>query len=155
MSYITRNSVLITDSNDLTVNHFDARVSSYDIYTGVIVLDSIVNVEGFQTGVNSSYNVNLDGIDGPTRPTGNKGPLETLGQLEMQDLLITLGLRETLDVLVMRVQQETPDQLVTLVLLEIPDQLETRDQRVTRVRLETPIQQETRDLQKALAQHET
>ena len=43
---------------------FEGRVNSYDYASGVIVIDSIVNVNGFSGDVTGIFNVNLDGIDG-------------------------------------------------------------------------------------------
>jgi len=68
LAYIAGNSVLVVDSGNSS-NSFEGRVQSYS--TGSLVVDSITNIRG--TFSSAVYNVNLDGIDGPTGAVGT-GP---------------------------------------------------------------------------------
>ena len=76
LAYITGNSVVVTAQDNS--GNFEAFVSSYNSTSGELVLNDITNIQG--TFTNSViYNVNLDGIDGPTGPTGNTGPTGITG----------------------------------------------------------------------------
>ena len=59
LAYIPGNSVVVTHVNNPLVNNFEARVSSYNIYNGAIVLDNIVNINGFESDIASTFNINL------------------------------------------------------------------------------------------------
>ena len=88
LAYITGSSVIITDSSAPTTNTFEARVSSYDFNTGVIVLDNIVNITGFLSGITSTFNINLDGIDGPTEILGLQATLGPTGPTGVREINI-------------------------------------------------------------------
>jgi collagen type VII alpha len=71
LAYIVGNSVVVVDSTN-SANSFEGRVSSYDANTGSLSIDQITNIKG-SFGSSVIYNVNLDGIDGPTGVTGPTG----------------------------------------------------------------------------------
>jgi hypothetical protein len=75
LAYIAGNSVVVVDSGNSS-NSFEGRVQSYS--SGTLVVDSITNIRG--TFSSAVYNVNLDGIDGPTGAvgTGPTGAASTL-----------------------------------------------------------------------------
>lgn len=68
LGYIAGNSVVVVNSTNRN-NRFEAFVLSYVDSTGMLVLEGIVNIKGTFASP-SIYNVNLDGIDGPTGPAG-------------------------------------------------------------------------------------
>jgi len=68
LAYIAGNSVVVVNSGNSS-NSFEGRVQSYS--AGTLVVDSITNIRG--TFSSAVYNVNLDGIDGPTGAVGT-GP---------------------------------------------------------------------------------
>ena len=68
LAYIPGNSVIVVDSTNYT-NSFGGRVQSYS--GGTLVIDSIKNIQGTFSSV--IYNVNLNGGDGATGPTGPSG----------------------------------------------------------------------------------
>ena len=71
LAYIPGNTVLVTQT-DFPLNNFEARVASYNSITGEIVLDSVTGVDGdFTQSV--YYNINLNGLMGPTGATGTTG----------------------------------------------------------------------------------
>ena len=75
LAYITGNSVLVISASS-ALNFFEGTVSSYTYDTGAMIVNNIKNVNGSFTA-SAVYNVNLDGIDGPTGytgPTGVTGP---------------------------------------------------------------------------------
>jgi hypothetical protein len=72
LAYIPGNSVVVVDSTNQN-NNFEGRVSSYTTVTGDIVINDIINVQGSFVG-SKVYNVNLDGIDGPTGTFVFSGP---------------------------------------------------------------------------------
>jgi hypothetical protein len=84
LSYIYGNSVFVS-SAPAPNNNFEANVSSYGTTTGSLVLNNITNINGTY-GSAVIYNVNLDGIDGPTGSsgatgaTGQTGPTGLTGQ---------------------------------------------------------------------------
>ena len=68
LAYITGNSVVVINN---TLGSFEGYVVSYDKSSGAMTIGNIKNVVGvFGSG---TYNVNLDGIDGPTGAQGNTG----------------------------------------------------------------------------------
>ena len=73
LAYRPGNSVIVTDTVNPLTNSFEGRVKSYTYASGAIVIDTIVNIYGFDTDISSVFNVNLDGIDGPTGWTGSTG----------------------------------------------------------------------------------
>ena len=79
LAYRPGNSVIVTDSSAPLTNSFEGRVNSYVYASGVIVIDSIVNINGFATDITGVFNVNLDGIDGPTGWTGSTGATGNTG----------------------------------------------------------------------------
>lgn len=72
LSYITGNSVIVVDSSDNSKS-FEARVGTYNPITGSMTLVGITNLKGGPPWNNAIYDVNLDGIDGPTGSTGLQG----------------------------------------------------------------------------------
>ena len=72
LAYITGNSIIVIDRTTNTYS-FEGRVLSYNNITGTIVVDSIANIIGSIPFPDTIYNVNLDGIDGPTGPRGLDG----------------------------------------------------------------------------------
>lgn len=78
LAYILGNSVIVV-GDDVTAPSFEATVLSYSTTLGTIVLQNIQNIKGTLLD-NIYYNVNLDGIDGPTGPTGLQGPTGVPGQ---------------------------------------------------------------------------
>ena len=86
LSYITGNSVVVTDASQPTIRYFEATVKRYISATGQLDLYRTQNIQGGYYGDDQDipvvYNVNLDGIDGPTGatgPTGSTGPTGTTG----------------------------------------------------------------------------
>jgi hypothetical protein len=67
LAYIPGNSVVVIDSGN-TANRFEGTVQSYNSGTGALVIEGITSIRG--TFGSAVYNVNLDGIDGPTGATG-------------------------------------------------------------------------------------
>jgi hypothetical protein len=70
LAYITGNTVVVVDSTN-AANTFQGRVQTYTAGTGAIVIDQITNIAG--TFTSQIYNVNLNGISGPTGSTGATG----------------------------------------------------------------------------------
>jgi hypothetical protein len=71
LAYIIGNSVAVISTSSGS-NRFEGTVSSYSAITGAITIENITNIQGtFGSAV--VYNVNLDGIDGPTGWTGPQG----------------------------------------------------------------------------------
>lgn len=70
LAYIPGNSVVVVDSAD-AANSFQGYVQSYSVSTGVLVLTDLSSITG--TFASSVYNVNLNGINGPTGSTGPSG----------------------------------------------------------------------------------
>jgi collagen type VII alpha len=77
LAYMPGNSVKVVDSTDI-LNNFEGTVLSYNSSTGEIQIDNIVNING-NFGSPSTYNINLDGINGPTGPAGSIGPTGAAG----------------------------------------------------------------------------
>ncbi len=73
LAYHPGNSVRVTDTALPLVNNFEARVNSYNETTGALVLDQLTNINGTFGSPAKTYNVNLDGIDGPTGLQGQTG----------------------------------------------------------------------------------
>jgi len=73
LAYMPGIYVTVVDSTNIN-NYFNALVQSYDKTTGLIILTSFSNINGlFGYPYAISYNVNLEGIMGPTGPTGMQG----------------------------------------------------------------------------------
>lgn len=70
LAYIPGNSVVVVDSAD-PANSFQGYVQSYSVSTGVLVLIDLSSITG--SFGSSVYNVNLNGINGPTGSTGPGG----------------------------------------------------------------------------------
>jgi hypothetical protein len=79
LAYIRGNSVVVISSESLVTNRFEGSVSSYNYSTGEISITNIKNISVPFIPVDIIYNVNLDGIDGPTGPTGHTGPTGPTG----------------------------------------------------------------------------
>jgi hypothetical protein len=73
LAYIAAQSVVIANSS---TRFMSGIVNSYDSGTGVMVVD-VSSVTG--TGTFSSWNVNLQGIQGPAGPTGATGATGPIG----------------------------------------------------------------------------
>jgi hypothetical protein len=71
LAYIIGNSVVVVSTVSGS-NRFEGTVNSYSAITGAITIENIVNIQG-SFGSAVVYNVNLDGIDGPTGWTGPQG----------------------------------------------------------------------------------
>ncbi len=74
--------MIIVDSSTVN-NRFEGTVLSYNNNTGLITITGITNIKGTY-GTSQVYNVNLDGIDGPTGahgPTGSQGPTGLSGNI--------------------------------------------------------------------------
>ena len=70
LAYIPGNSVVVVDSAN-AANSFQGYVDTYSVSTGVIVLRDLSRITGdFGSSI---YNVNLNGINGPTGSTGPGG----------------------------------------------------------------------------------
>ena len=82
LAYIVGNSVIVVKATDPTA-HFEGTVTSYTSNTGSMVLGNIQNVAGSFAGA-AVYNVNLDGIDGPTGATGLQGAIGATGATGLQ-----------------------------------------------------------------------
>jgi hypothetical protein len=80
LAYITGNSVIIIDSTDNSKS-FEARVGTYNPITGSMTLVGITNLRGGPPWNNAIYDVNLDGIDGPTGATGLGGATGETGAI--------------------------------------------------------------------------
>jgi hypothetical protein len=72
------NSVVVVAQDDPTIR-FEATVDAYNIFAGGIALVNPQNIQGDFSG-SHTWNVNLDGIDGPTGPTGLEGPTGPIGE---------------------------------------------------------------------------
>jgi hypothetical protein len=70
LAYIAGNSVVVVDPAT-PANRFEGIVTTYTGSSGAMTIGSITNIQG--TFSNKIYNVNLDGIDGPTGATGPTG----------------------------------------------------------------------------------
>ena len=82
-AYIPGNSVIVVDSTTIN-NRFEGTVLSYNTNTGIITITGITNIKGTYSSGSQIYNVNLDGIDGPTGaygPTGPQGPTGLSGNM--------------------------------------------------------------------------
>jgi formylmethanofuran dehydrogenase subunit D len=77
LAYITGNSIIVVDSNN-SANNFEGIVFLYNSNTGNLVINNITNIQG-TFGTSIIYNINLDGIDGPTGYTGDIGPTGDTG----------------------------------------------------------------------------
>ena len=69
LAYIQGNSVLVNEVANPLVNSFEARVNYYNSSNGYLVVDQIESIKGTFGGP-TGYNVNLNGLDGPTGSTG-------------------------------------------------------------------------------------
>jgi len=78
LAYLTGNSILVTDSSDQLVR-FEGTISSYNSNDGNVTVNNITNIKGVFSNNAVVYNINLDGIDGPTGTTGYTGPTGTTG----------------------------------------------------------------------------
>jgi hypothetical protein len=63
---------MVVSQTDPSNYRFEGRVLNYNKITGELVLTNIVNIIGTYPYL-SIYNINLDGIDGPTGPKGDTG----------------------------------------------------------------------------------
>jgi len=71
LAYIPGTYVYVVDSASLN-NSFSAVVQTYDKTTGVLTINNFTNVTGL-FNYTTIYNVNLNGIMGPSGPTGQQG----------------------------------------------------------------------------------
>jgi len=72
LAYIKGNSVIVIGQTGS--NRFEGTVDIYDTISGGIRVNNIQNIStGFNTTNAYFYNINLDGIDGPTGPIGIQG----------------------------------------------------------------------------------
>ena len=71
LAYITGNSVLVIGQSNRMYS-FEGYVNIYDNNTGYLNINNIQNIKpsGSTSFPSQYYNINLDGIDGPTGPTG-------------------------------------------------------------------------------------
>ena len=76
LAWIPGNSLVVVQDGN-SANRFEGYVQSYNAGTGVLVVEDIQNVTG--TFASAYYNVNLDGIDGPTGYTGPTGAVGATG----------------------------------------------------------------------------
>ena len=76
LAYISGNSVVVTNTINPLTQRFEGIVQTYNKNTGDITI-SIVNSYGTNPEPLKSYNVNLDGLDGPTGEPGPTGKGET------------------------------------------------------------------------------
>jgi hypothetical protein len=73
LAYMQGTYVLVVDSTDIN-NYFNAVVELYDKDTGSLTINNFTNINGlFGYADPIIYNVNLNGIQGPTGPTGIQG----------------------------------------------------------------------------------
>ena len=73
LAYIPGNTVKVVDSTNV-VNSFTGIVQLYFKTSGSLILTNISNIQGIFSPSLRIYNVNLDGLDGPTGTTGDTGP---------------------------------------------------------------------------------
>ena len=71
LAYIAGNAVLVVKASDYTTS-FTGVVSTYTSGTGAMTIVGITNIAGSFAG-SSVYNVNLNGVVGPTGATGRTG----------------------------------------------------------------------------------
>ena len=77
LSYISGNTVLVTDNSDPLINNFEARIVGYVKTSGFLYIDNIQKLNGTFTD-DTIYTVALYGLDGPTGPIGNAGSINNL-----------------------------------------------------------------------------
>ncbi len=90
LAYITGNSIVVVDQAS-SANAFEGRIASYNPVTGDLTIDQITNIQG-SFGSPATYNINLDGIDGPTGQTGSIGPTGAQGFTGAQGVTGPTGL---------------------------------------------------------------
>jgi collagen type VII alpha len=84
LAYISGNYVVIVDSTNSN-NSFEGNVQSYNVNIGSIVINNIQNILG-TFGLPVVYDINLDGIIGPTGETGATGTTGTIGPTGLQGI---------------------------------------------------------------------
>lgn len=73
LAYMQGTYILVVDSTNVN-NNFNAVVQSYDKETGLLTAYNFTNINGlFGYADPIIYNINLNGIQGPTGPTGQQG----------------------------------------------------------------------------------
>jgi Collagen triple helix repeat (20 copies) len=89
LAYITGNSVVVVCAIDRTVR-FQAQVTAYDAASGQLDLELVSSVAGDFVGLGAAvFNVNLDGVDGPTGWTGATGWTGPQGATGYSDRFLT------------------------------------------------------------------